>query len=64
MAEVAPSARSLTALPPDVAGAAGLPDPRLILAPNLEVLDLRVRCYDLAQTRGEPPFLKFGSLFG
>lgn len=66
--EVASPARGMAALPPDVAGAAGLPDPRLVLAPDLEALGLGVGRYDFAQTRGEPPFLKaacaFGSVFG
>jgi hypothetical protein len=66
--EVAPSARSMAALPPDVASAAGLPDPRLVLAPDFEALDFRMGLYDLAQARGEPPFLKascaLGSVFG
>lgn len=66
--EIAPTARSMAALPPDVAGAAGLPDTRLVLAPYLEVIGLRMGRYDLAQARGEPLFLKascaFGSLLG
>jgi hypothetical protein len=66
--EVAPTARRLAALPPDVAGAAGLPDPRLVLAPDLEALGFGMGRYDLAQARGEPPFLKafcaFGSVCG
>ena len=68
VAEVAPPARGMAALPPDVAGAAGLSDPRLVLAPQLEALGLGMGRYDLAQARGEPPFLKascaFGSAFG
>jgi hypothetical protein len=66
--EVAPPARGMAALPPDVAGAAGLTDPCLVLAPDLETLGLGMGLYDLAQARGKPPFLKaacaFGSLFG
>jgi hypothetical protein len=64
VAEVAPSACGMAALPPDVAGAAGLPDPRFVLAPYLEVLGLGMGCYDLAQTPGEPPFLKASCAFG
>jgi hypothetical protein len=48
--------RDLTARPPDVAGAAGLPDPRLVLASHLETLGLGMGRYDLAQARGEPLF--------
>jgi hypothetical protein len=48
MPEVAPPARGMAALPPDVAGAAGLPDPRFVLAPDLEALGLGVGRYDLA----------------
>jgi hypothetical protein len=62
--EVAPPARGLAALPPDVAGTAGLPDPRFVLAPYLEALGLGMGRYDLAQTRGEPPFLKVSCAFG
>jgi hypothetical protein len=64
MPEVAPPTRGMAALPPDVAGAAGLPDPRLVLAPDLEALGLGMGFYDLAQARGEPPFLKASCAFG
>jgi hypothetical protein len=53
----------LAALPPDVAGATGLPDPRLILAPHLEARGLGMGFYDLAQARVEPPFLKASCAF-
>jgi hypothetical protein len=62
--EIAPPARGVAALPPDVAGAAGLPDPRFVLAPDFEALGLGMGRYDLAQTRGEPPFLKVSCAFG
>src|SRR6266568_4902816 len=64
VAKVPPPARGIAALPPDVAGAAGLPDPRFVLAPDLEALGFGVGLYDLAQARGEPPFLKASCAFG
>ena len=64
MPEVAPPARGKAALPPDVAGAAGLPDPRLVLAPDLQVRGFGMGRYDLAQARSEPPFLKASCAFG
>ena len=58
MAEVAPAARGMAALPPDIAGAALLADPRLVLAPDLETLGLGVSFDNLLQARREAPFLK------
>ncbi len=58
MAEVAPPARGMAALPPDVAGAAFLTDPGLVLAPDFEAFRLGVGLGDLVQARGEAPFLK------
>jgi hypothetical protein len=62
--EVAPPARGKAALPPDVAGAAGLSDPRLVLAPDLQARGFGMGRYDLAQARGESPFLKASCAFG
>jgi hypothetical protein len=62
--EVAPPARGMAALPPDVAGAAGLPDPSLVLAPDLKALGFGMGLYDLVQVRGKPPFLKASCAFG
>src|SRR5262252_1579655 len=53
--DVAQSARGLAALPPDIAGAPLLPDPRLVLAPDLKPLGLGVRPSDLAQAGCKAP---------
>ena len=49
------SPRGLAALPPDIAGVPLLPDPRLVLAPDLKPLGLGVRLRDLAQAGWEAP---------
>ena len=56
--DIAQPARGLAALPPDVAGAPLLPDPRLVLAPDLKPLGLGVRLRNLAQAGCKAPFLK------
>jgi hypothetical protein len=63
VAEVALPARRLAALPPDIAGAALLADPRLVLAPDLEAFGFGVGPGDLDQARGEPLFLKVSCAF-
>jgi hypothetical protein len=55
VANIAQPAGGLAALPPDVAGAPLLPDPRLVLAPDLKPLGLGVRLRDLAQARCKAP---------
>jgi hypothetical protein len=68
IADVTPPARGLAALPPDIAGAPLLPDPRLVLAPDLKPLSLGVRRGNLVQAGSKAPFLKacwaFSSLCG
>jgi hypothetical protein len=48
----------MATLPPDIAGATLLADPRLVLAPDLEVRCLGVSFGDLVQARRKAPFLK------
>src|SRR6516162_951692 len=55
VANIAQPAGGLAALPPDVAGAPLLPDPRLVLAPDLKPLGLGVRLGDLAQAHCKAP---------
>ena len=54
--DIAQPARGLAALPPDVAGAPLLPDPRLVLAPDFKPLGLGMRSRDLAQAGCKAPF--------
>jgi len=63
VAEVAPPARGMAALPPNITGAPFLADPRLVLAPDLEVRCFGVSLDKLLQARGEPPFLKVSCAF-
>ena len=58
IADIAPPARGIAALPPDIAGAPLLPDPRFVLAPDFKLLGLRMRLRDFRQTGSKPPFLK------
>src|SRR5262252_122795 len=53
--DIAQPAGGLAALPPDIAGAPLLPDPRLVLAPDLKPLGLGVRPRDLAQAGSKAP---------
>jgi hypothetical protein len=68
IADIAPPARGMAALPPDIAGAPLLPDPGLVLAPDLKPMSLRMGRGNLVQAGGKPPFLKacwaFASLCG
>ena len=65
---IAPAARGVAALPPDIAGTPLLPDPGLVLAPDLEPLSLRMGGGNLVQASSKAPFLKacwaFSSLCG
>ena len=63
MTEIAPPARGMAALPPDIAGAALLADPGLVLAPDFEALDLGVGLGDLVQARDKAPFLNISWAF-
>jgi hypothetical protein len=56
VAEITPPARGVAALPPDIAGAPLLPDPGLVLAPDLKPLGLGVRRGNLIQARSKAPF--------
>jgi hypothetical protein len=58
VADIAQPARGLATLPPDIAGAPFLSDPRLVLAPDFKPLGLGVRLRDFRQAVGKPPFLK------
>jgi hypothetical protein len=58
VADITPPARGVAALPPDIAGALLLPNPGLILAPDLKPLGLGVRRGNLIQARSKAPFLK------
>ena len=58
VADIAPPARRVAALPPDIAGAPLLPDPRLVLAPDLQPLSLGMGLGNLLQAGGKAPFLK------
>src|SRR5262252_1304570 len=53
--DVAQSARGLAALPPDIAGAPLLPDPRLVLAPDLKPLGLGMCLGNLARAGSKAP---------
>jgi len=68
VANIAPPARGVTALPPDIAGASLLPDPGFVLAPDLKPLGLGMRRGNLVQASSKAPFLKacwaFASLCG
>ena len=58
VADVAQPARGLAALPPDIAGAPFLSDPRLVLAPDFKPLGFRMGLRDFRQAGSKPPFLK------
>ena len=58
VADIAQPARGLAALPPDIAGAPLLPDPRLVLAPDFKPLGLGMRLRDFGQASSKPLFLK------
>src|SRR5215467_11249878 len=56
--DIAQPARGLAALPPDVAGAPLLPDPRLVLAPDLKPLGLGMCLRNLAQAGSKAPYMR------
>ena len=58
VADIAQPARGMAALPPDIAGAPLLPDPRLVLAPDFKPLGLGMRLRDFGQASSKPLFLK------
>ena len=58
VANIAPPARGMAALPPDIAGAPLLPDPGLVLAPDLKPLSLGMGRGNLIQASSKAPFLK------
>ena len=68
IADIAASARGMAALPPNITGASLLPDPGLVLAPDLKPLGLGMRRGNLVQASSKAPFLKaccaFSSLCG
>jgi len=55
VADIAQPARGLAALPPDIAGAPFLSDPRLVLAPDFKPFDLRMSLCDFRQAGSIPP---------
>jgi len=58
VADIAQPARGMAALPPDIAGASLLPDPRFVLAPDFKPLGLGMCLRDFGQASSKPPFLK------
>jgi hypothetical protein len=56
VADIAQPARSMAALPPDIAGPPFLSDPRLVLARDFKPLGLRMRLRDFRQAGSKPPF--------
>jgi hypothetical protein len=58
VADIAQPARGIAALPPDIAGAPFLSDPRLVRAPDFKPFDLRMSLRDFRQAGSKPPFLK------
>jgi hypothetical protein len=68
IADIAVPAWRVAALPPNIAGASLLPDPGLVLAPDLEPLGLGMGRSNLVQARSKASFLKacwaFWSLCG
>ncbi len=53
--DITPPARGVAALPPDLAGAPLLPDPGLVLAPDLKPLGLGMRRGNLVQASSKAP---------
>src|SRR6516162_11180689 len=58
VADIAQPARGMAALPPDIAGASLLPDPRFVLAPDFKPLGLGMCLRDFGQASSKPPFLR------
>jgi hypothetical protein len=58
VADIAQPARSMAALPPDIASPPLLSDPRLVLAPDFKPLGFWMSPRDFRQAGSKPPFLK------